>query len=182
MTQNLLTKTSKFLSLILRHQPDVIGVELDPEGWISIDELIAKANDHGKRWSPELLREVVAKSDKKRFALSDDGLRIRANQGHSVSGVDLNFEQKIPPAMLYHGTVEAFLESIRATGLDKRARHHVHLSADEMTATKVGSRRGRPVILKVAAGEMHQSGHKFYHSANGVWLVDSVPANFLTFP
>ncbi|WP_436717367.1 RNA 2'-phosphotransferase [Roseiconus lacunae] len=174
--------TSKFLSLVLRHRPEVIGVKLDPEGWICIDELISQANAHGKAITLELLHEVVATNDKKRFALSDDGLRIRASQGHSVSGVELNLEQKTPPKSLYHGTVAAFLDSIRATGLQKRSRHHVHLSPDEETATKVGSRRGKPIILRVAAENMHRDGHQFYLSANGVWLVDAVPPNYLTFP
>ncbi|WP_182871512.1 RNA 2'-phosphotransferase, partial [Rhodopirellula sp. JC639] len=109
-------------------------------------------------------------------------LRIRASQGHSVSGVELNLEQKTPPEILYHGTVAAFLDSIRVTGLQKRSRHHVHLSPDEETATKVGSRRGKPIILRVAAEAMHRDGHQFYLSANGVWLVDAVPPTYLTFP
>ncbi|TWU62018.1 RNA 2'-phosphotransferase [Crateriforma conspicua] len=177
-----LVSTSKFLSLVLRHRPEVIGAKLDPEGWLAIDELIAQANAHGKALTLELLHEVVATNDKKRFALSDDGLRIRASQGHSVSGVELNLEQKTPPEILYHGTVAAFLDSIRATGLQKRSRHHVHLSPDEETATKVGSRRGKPIILRVAAETMHRDGHRFYFSANGVWLVDAVPPTYLTFP
>ncbi|QEG02374.1 RNA 2'-phosphotransferase [Stieleria maiorica] len=176
-----LVSTSKFLSLVLRHRPEVIGAKLDPEGWLAIDELIAQANSHGKALTLELLHEVVATNDKKRFALSDDGLRIRASQGHSVSGVELNLEQQTPPEVLYHGTVAAFLDSIRATGLQKRSRHHVHLSPDEETATKVGSRRGKPIILRVAAETMHRDGHQFYLSANGVWLVDAVPPIYLTF-
>lgn len=180
-TKNLVS-TSKFLSLVLRHRPEVIGAKLDPEGWLCIDELIAQANSHGKALTLELLHEVVATNDKKRFALSEDGLRIRASQGHSVSGVELNLEQKTPPEILYHGTVAAFLDSIRATGLQKRSRHHVHLSPDEETATKVGSRRGKPIILRVAAENMHRDGHQFYLSANGVWLVDAVPPSYLTFP
>lgn len=177
-----LVSTSKFLSLVLRHQPEVIGVRLDRQGWLNIEELIAQANAHGKALTLERLHEVVATNDKKRFALSEDGLRIRASQGHSVSGVELNLEEKTPPETLYHGTVAAFLDSIRANGLQKRSRQHVHLSADEEIATKVGSRRGKPIILRVAAGAMRRDGHHFYLSANGVWLADAVPATYLTFP
>lgn len=175
-------RTSKFLSLVLRHQPEAIGMTLDEEGWLDINDLIANANVRGKKLSLELLHEVVATNDKKRFALSDDGLRIRASQGHSVMGVDLKLEETDPPETLYHGTVAAFIESIRASGLQKRSRNHVHLSADETTATKVGSRRGKPIILHVDAAAMRQNEHKFYLSANGVWLVESVPTNYLTFP
>ncbi|HBE70496.1 MAG TPA: RNA 2'-phosphotransferase, partial [Planctomycetaceae bacterium] len=172
-SNNKLVSTSKFLSLVLRHRPEVIGAKLDPEGWLAIDELIAQANAHGNAITRELLHEVVATNDKKRFALNEDGLRIRASQGHSVSGIEINLEQKTPPEILYHGTVAAFLDSIRATGLQKRSRHHVHLSPDEQTATKVGSRRGKPIILRVAAETMQRGGHRFYLSANGVWLVDA---------
>jgi putative RNA 2'-phosphotransferase len=177
-----LTATSKFLSLVLRHQPEVVGMQLDDEGWLDINQLIFNANERGNALSLELLHEVVATSDKKRFALSDDGLRIRANQGHSLANVDLKLDEAKPPQTLYHGTVAVFLESIRATGLQKRSRNHVHLSSDLATATKVGSRRGKPIVLQVDAGAMHQQGYLFYLSANGVWLVDAVPPQYLTFP
>lgn len=177
-----LTATSKFLSLVLRHQPEVVGMQLDDEGWLDINQLLSNANERGNALSLELLHEVVATSDKKRFALSDDGLRIRANQGHSLTNVDLKLDAAKPPQTLYHGTVAAFLESIRATGLQKRSRNHVHLSSDVATATKVGSRRGKPIVLQVDAAAMHQQGHIFYLSANGVWLVDAVPPQYLTFP
>ncbi|MEL6896720.1 MAG: RNA 2'-phosphotransferase [Planctomycetota bacterium] len=181
-TDKSLVSTSKFLSLVLRHQPDVVGMKLDDGGWLDIAQLIEAANQRGTRLSLELLHKVVATNDKKRFVLSDDGLRIRANQGHSVSGVDLKLAETTPPATLYHGTVAAFIESIRSTGLDKRSRNHVHLSADEATATKVGSRRGKPIILPVDAEAMHHDGHRFFLSSNGVWLVDAVPPSFLTIP
>ena len=157
-------------------------MNLDEEGWLDINQLIANANARGKNLTLELLHDVVATNDKKRFALSDDGLRIRASQGHSVSGVDLQLVEKTPADTLYHGTVAAFIESIHNVGLQKRSRNHVHLSADEATASKVGARRGKPIILHIAASAMHQDGHRFYLSANGVWLVDAVPANYLTFP
>jgi putative RNA 2'-phosphotransferase len=176
-----LTSTSKFLSLVLRHQPEVIGMQLDAEGWLPIDELIENANRQGKQFSLELLHEVVASCEKKRFALSEDGLKIRANQGHSVRDVELNLEAIAPPSVLYHGTVAAFLDSIRAHGLLKRSRNHVHLSADVETAKKVGARRGKPVILTIRSEAMHESGHIFYLSANGVWLTDAVPVLFIDF-
>jgi putative RNA 2'-phosphotransferase len=177
-----LDSTSKFLSLVLRHQPEVIGMQLDPEGWLPIDELIENANRKGNELSLELLHDVVASCEKKRFSLSDDGLKIRANQGHSVADVELNLELVTPPNQLFHGTVAAFIESIREQGLLKRSRNHVHLSADIETAKKVGARRGKPLILTIRTKAMHESGHSFYLSANGVWLTDAVPAQFIQFP
>ncbi|MCC6509888.1 MAG: RNA 2'-phosphotransferase [Pirellulaceae bacterium] len=180
--RNGLTTTSKFLSLVLRHQPEVVGMQLDPEGWLPIDELIENANRQGKQLTLELLHEVVASCEKKRFALSEDGLKIRANQGHSVPDVELNLEPLAPPSVLYHGTVAAFLESIGEQGLLKRSRNHVHLSADIETAKKVGARRGKPLILTIRADAMHAAGHAFYLSANGVWLTEAVPVLFIEFP
>ena len=156
-------------------------MQLDAEGWLPIDELIENSNRQGKQLSLELLHEVVASCEKKRFALSEDGLKIRANQGHSVRDIELNLEAVAPPSFLYHGTVAAFLDSIRAHGLLKRSRNHVHLSADVETAKKVGARRGKPVILTIRSEAMHQSGHSFYLSANGVWLTDAVPVSFIEF-
>ena len=173
--------TSKFLSLVLRHQPEVIGMQLDPEGWLPIDELIENANRKGNELSLELLHDVVASCEKKRFSLSDDGLKIRANQGHSVPDVELNLEPVTPPNQLFHGTVAAFIESIREQGLLKRSRNHVHLSADIETAKKVGARRGKPLVLTIRTEAMYESGHTFYLSANGVWLTDAVPAQFIQF-
>ena len=123
-------------------------------------------------------RLLADKHDCFPFAFSEDGQRVRASQGHSV-GVDLQFEPQVPPEFLYHGTPERFVESIRATGLHKGQRHHVHLSPDPQTAAKVGQRRGRPVVLPIRSGEMHRQGHVFYRSANGVWLVEHVPAHFI---
>jgi putative RNA 2'-phosphotransferase len=177
-----LISTSKFLSLVLRHRPEIVGMQLDPEGWLAIDELIKNGNRRGKQLSLELLHEVVATCEKKRFALSEDGLRIRANQGHSVPDIELNLQPVTPPSVLYHGTVATFLGSIRKQGLLKRSRHHVHLSSDIETAEKVGARRGKPVILIVHAAAMHAFGYTFYISANGVWLTGSVPASFIEFP
>lgn len=173
-------RISKFLSLVLRHDPSRIGITLDEAGWVDVDVLLAAAAAHGVSLSRDGLRELVASSDKQRFALSADGARIRANQGHSVP-VDLQLVPREPPARLYHGTVEAALDGIRAQGLVRRARHHVHLSPDLETATKVGARRGAPVILTVRAADMHAAGHTFYCSANGVWLTEHVPARFIQF-
>jgi putative RNA 2'-phosphotransferase len=173
-------KTSKFLSLVLRHEPQRVGLNLDSAGWASVAELLDAVNRHGLSLSLEELRYVVATNDKKRFAFSEDGLKIRASQGHSVE-VDLKYEPEVPPEFLFHGTPEKFLAPIRATGLNKGERHDVHLSPDEATATRVGQRRGRPVVLKIRAGEMHRAGHVFRRSANNVWLVDFVPAEFIEF-
>jgi putative RNA 2'-phosphotransferase len=178
MTENEITRTSKFLSLILRHQPERVGIKLDQAGWASVEQLLAAVNRHGVALTRDKLEHVVATNDKKRFAFSEDGLRIRASQGHSVN-VELKYEPQTPPEFLYHGTPERFVASIRETGLNKGQRHHVHLSPDLQTATKVGQRRGRPVVLKIRSGEMHRAGHAFYRSANGVWLVEQVPQQFI---
>jgi putative RNA 2'-phosphotransferase len=172
---------SKFLSYVLRHRPAAIGLELDAAGWADVDALIESAGRDGRRITRADLERVVRECDKQRFTLSDDGTRIRANQGHSVP-VELGLESAAPPEVLYHGTVGRFLAGIRAQGLLKGQRHHVHLSLDVTTAETVGRRRGVPVIIKVAAGTMHRAGHEFYQSANGVWLTDHVPPEFLTIP
>jgi putative RNA 2'-phosphotransferase len=141
---------SKFLSLVLRHQPELIGIVLDDAGWTDVDTLLAKARAKGTSITRDELVEIVKSSDKQRFALSSDGTRIRANQGHSVE-VELDLPPTPPPAVLLHGTVDKFLDSIRKTGLVKGSRHHVHLSADLETASKVGARRGKPVLLEIRA-------------------------------
>ncbi|APG31153.1 RNA 2'-phosphotransferase [Granulibacter bethesdensis] len=175
MTQSL-TTASKFLSYILRHKPDAIGLTLDPEGWANIQELIAKADI---TIDLELLHEVVNTSDKKRFAISNDGLYIRANQGHSIE-VDLGLEPVEPPEFLYHGTADRFLDSIKNNGLYPQNRQYVHLSADTDTANKVGQRHGKPVILTIHALQMHQKGHEFFQAQNGVWLTKSVPTEAIS--
>jgi len=170
---------SKFLSFVLRHKPDSIALVLDPQGWACIDDLIAKATAAGTSFSPDDLRRVVEISDKKRFSISDDGLRIRAAQGHSVS-VELGLAPQEPPSVLYHGTATRFVESILVQGLKPQSRQHVHLSLDEATARRVGQRHGKPAVLKVDARTMHGEGMRFYVADNGVWLTDHVPARFLT--
>jgi putative RNA 2'-phosphotransferase len=169
-------RTSKFLSFVLRHEPESIGVELDAHGWVEVETLLARAAANGRSISRAHLDEVVRTNDKRRFEI--DGSRIRASQGHSVE-VDLGYAPVEPPELLYHGTPEASVASILETGLERRSRHHVHLSADIATAEGVGERRGRAVVLVVRAGDMHRAGHLFFRSTNGVWLTSRVPPEFL---
>lgn len=179
MQQERARRISKYLSLVLRHDPAAAGVTLDEEGWVNVEDLLAGAARHGSSFTRAELEEVVQTSDKQRFALSANGERIRANQGHSIS-VELGLIAETPPEVLYHGTVERFLSSIMANGLDKRARQHVHLSPDVVTATRVGSRRGKAIILKIAAASMHSDGFSFFCSANGVWLTEEVPPQYIS--
>ena len=171
-------RLSKFMSLVLRHQPDLIGLDMDAQGWVKVDALLSGMRKKGHRIDRKLLEEVVANNDKKRFAFDETGELIRANQGHSIK-IELGYQPSEPPEILYHGTAKKFLNSIYATGLQKRSRHHVHLSADTTTAFKVGNRHGYPVIFEVLAQEMHAAGMEFFVSDNGVWLTDSVPAEYL---
>lgn len=174
-------RISRLLSLILRHEPEKIGIALDDAGWVDTAVLLAALRASGYDVDRSCLEEIVAASDKKRFAFNNDATRIRANQGHSVE-VDLKLESIVPPEFLWHGTVDRFLDSIRATGLEKRERHHVHLSADTSTASAVGSRRGKPVLLRVHSAEMHRDGMAFFRSENGVWLTGHVPPHYIDFP
>jgi putative RNA 2'-phosphotransferase len=180
MDEKARTNFSKFLSLVLRHRPEAIGIRLDGQGWIAIDTLLAQCCAHGRDISRPMLDEIVATNSKRRFAVSEDGLRIRASQGHSVK-VELGYDAAVPPDVLYHGTVAEAIRSIRARGLDRMRRHHVHLSPDTATAQAVGARRGKPVVLRVHAGRMHRDGHCFYLSANGVWLTPAVPPGYIDF-
>jgi putative RNA 2'-phosphotransferase len=173
------TEISKFLSFVLRHKPEAIGLVLDAEGWADIDLLIASANQSGQALTRPLLQEVVEANGKKRFTVSGDGLRIRAAQGHSTQSVAIAHVEKQPPEFLYHGTATRFLDSIREKGLLPGSRHYVHLSEDEETATAVGQRYGKPVVLKVKALLMQQQGFTFYLADNGVWLTESVPIRFI---
>lgn len=172
------TAASKFLSFVLRHRPESIGITLDPGGWVDIEVLLKACNQHGRALSRAVLLEIVATSPKQRFAISDDGLRVRANQGHSTR-VELGHAPAEPPEVLFHGTVAGLLPSIRSQGLLRMARHHVHLSADEATARAVGGRRGSPVVLTVAARAMCAAGHPFFVTPNQVWLTDRVPPEFI---
>ncbi|MGW8389545.1 RNA 2'-phosphotransferase [Pseudoduganella sp. HUAS MS19] len=169
---------SKFLSLVLRHKPEQIGLVLDQNGWASIDELIALAHARGTDLSRPQIESIVENNNKKRFAISADGTKIRANQGHSFD-IALGLPPQSPPERLYHGTATRFLASIRESGLHAGSRQHVHLSSDLETAEKVGSRHGKPAVLTVESGQMARNGHLFYRSENGVWLTESVPAAYL---
>jgi putative RNA 2'-phosphotransferase len=173
-----LIRLGKYLAKYLRHAPHELGLTLQPGGWVSVDDLLSAAEAHGFPVSYDDLVECVETNDKQRFAFDVSGEMIRANQGHSVE-VDLPLEEREPPEVLYHGTVERFLLAILQEGLVRGQRHHVHLSKDGETARKVGARRGKPVILAVAAGRMHRDGHRFYLSSNGVWLTDAVPPGYL---
>lgn len=172
------TELSKFLSFVLRHKPDSIGLLLDHQGWASVEDLIAKGNAAGTRFRRADLLQIVETSDKKRFSLSDDGLNIRAAQGHSVA-VDLGLSPVEPPGVLYHGTATRSVDSILLQGLTPQARQQVHLSVDEVTAHRVGQRHGKQATLRVEAGRMHAKGFKFFMADNGVWLTDHVPPEFL---
>ncbi|MBQ7215469.1 MAG: RNA 2'-phosphotransferase [Synergistaceae bacterium] len=177
MSSKNLERTSKFISLILRHNPAVIGITLDSHGWADVDELI---NGVSKKYplDREILSQIVANDKKGRYSFSEDGQHIRANQGHSIN-VDVDLQQKDPPEILYHGTGEKSAPSIEAQGLTPQTRLYVHLSLTPEDARKVGQRHGRPVIYAVKSGDMAKSGHNFYISANGVWLVKNVPPEFL---
>ena len=167
--------------MVLRHRPEAIGIQLDSNGWINVDELLTAMDRHGRTISRFELESVVRNNDKQRFAFSDDGIRIRANQGHSVL-IDLGYEPAIPPEILLHGTPEYAVAAIKREGLKKMNRHHVHLHVDAKTTIEVGQRRGRPILLRVKAFEMHEHGFSFYVTPNHVWLVDEVPPEFIEFP
>jgi putative RNA 2'-phosphotransferase len=172
-------KASKFLAYVLRHHPEKIGIQLDSAGWVDVNILLTALKNTGwLTFDRKQLDHVVETNNKKRFAYSDDGKMIRASQGHSVD-VELKLEEKVPPDQLYHGTVSRFLASIYSQGLIKGQRQHVHLSADIETARQVGSRRGSPVVLTILAKEMFEDGFEFFLSANGVWLTDHVPSEYL---
>ncbi|WP_369234665.1 RNA 2'-phosphotransferase [Streptomyces sp. R21] len=179
MDERRTVKVSKYLSKHLRHQPERIGLTLGEGGWVEIETLIAAAAAHGFRFTRAELDHVIATNDKRRFAV--EGTRIRASQGHSVD-IDLGLPPATPPAYLYHGTVARSLDAIRTEGLRPMNRHAVHLSPDCETATRVGARRGRPVVLSVDTGAMHRDGHVFHVSENGVWLTEAVPPRYLRFP
>lgn len=173
-----LTKLSKFMSLVLRHSPETIGLTLDENGWARTSELIKKMTEHGKQIDRETLEHIVATNNKKRFAFSEGGKRIRANQGHSLS-VDLGYTEQQPPEKLYHGTSQNNIEAIFSTGIQKMNRHHVHLSADKTTARTVGTRHGEPVVLTIDSQSMVNENYSFFCSENCVWLVDEVPVRFI---
>ena len=175
-----MSRDSKFLSRVLRHEPELIEIQLDPQGWVSVDDLLRRLKKAGRGLTRDQLQEIVQTNDKKRFTFSSDGHRIRAAQGHSVD-VDLGLSPLVPPNVLYHGTAAQNLDAIFQMGLNPSRRRQVHLSLDQETAIRVGQRHGKPVVLRVDAGNMHAAGHVFTCSDNGVWLTDSVPAAYLGF-
>ncbi len=174
-----LKKTSVFISLILRHKPEFIGISLDRHGWANVQELIDGINKTGK-YSIDMsaLEEIVRTDNKQRYSFNEDKTKIRANQGHSIN-VDVELNEAVPPEILYHGTGEKYVESINTEGLKPMSRLYVHLSKDIDTAVNVGKRHGKPVVYKIFAGEMHRQGYKFYLSENGIWLTKTVPVNFI---
>jgi putative RNA 2'-phosphotransferase len=177
--ENVNVRISKFLSLVLRHSPETINLNMDRNGWVSINELIENANKYkNMRLTVDLIKTIVKNNDKQRFIISDDGEKIRANQGHSLT-VDLELESKTPPDILYHGTASRFLDSILKNGLNSMSRQYVHLSSTEETALTVGKRHGNPIILYINAKKMNEDGYKFYLSENNIWLVDKVPAKYI---
>ena len=173
------TKLSKFISLVLRHKPEEIGLTLDSNGWARVDELIKKANNHKFTFTLEDLQRVVAENDKKRFSFSEDGKMIRANQGHSIE-VDLKLEVTSPPDVLYHGTATRFLGLIMAQGLKPMQRHDVHMTENVDTAVATGKRHGSPIVLQINAAQMDIDGIEFRRSENGVWLTPHVDPMYIT--
>ena len=172
-----LKETSKYMSLILRHKPETIGISLDEHGWANVDELIAGISKTHEI-NMDILEEIVGSDEKQRYSFNDDKTKIRANQGHSIQ-VDVELEEKEPPMILWHGTGEKFVASIDEQGLIPKSRLYVHLSQDEETAFKVGTRHGKPVLYMVKAADMFKDGYKFYLSKNGVWLTKEVPVKYL---
>ncbi len=173
-----LTDTSRYISLLLRHKPQVAGITLDAHGWAEVDALIAAVNKTHPL-TRETLEKIVSEDEKGRYAFSEDGRRIRACQGHSIP-VDVELRRETPPAVLYHGTAEKYTSAIEAQGLLPRTRLYVHLSPDRATAVKVGSRHGTPVVYAVDTAKMTTDGYDFYISENGVWLTKAVPVKYLT--
>ena len=181
MNEKQTKSTSKFLSLVLRHQPDTLGITLSESGWVSVESLLIAMSKNGKTITREQLQTVVSTNDKQRFEFNADGKQIRARQGHSVE-VELGYEPTEPPEFLYHGTPGKVVSDIRKTGLKKQKRHDVHLHENTNTASEAGGRRGKPVLLVIRSKEMFDQGYKFYVTDNKVWLTDSVPAEFIDFP
>lgn len=172
------TKISKFVSLVLRHKPENIGLTLSKDGWANVDELIEKIKSIGKNIDKDILERVVLYNDKKRFSFNENHTLIRANQGHSINA-DLQFEEKEPPEILFHGTSINNIDSIKQEGIKKMGRLHVHLSLTEEIAKKVGERYGKPAIIKINAKKMYEDGIKFYLSENKVWLCDYVDSKYI---
>lgn len=172
-------KIGKYISLILRHKPWAIGIELDKNGWADTKELIEGVSKKYPDFNMEQLEYIVFNNDKKRYSFNEDKSKIRARQGHSIN-VDVELKEAEPPKFLYHGTAQRFLDSIMCDGLVPKSRLYVHLSKDEATAEKVGKRHGKPVVLKIETGRMADDGFKFYLSENEVWLTKTVPPQYFS--
>ena len=172
------TGLSRFIALILRHKPEAVGITLDEQGWASVSELLSGINASGNEIDMQMLEEIVAEDEKQRYSFNADKTKIHANQGHSVN-VDVELKKAEPPEILFHGTGEKFVSSIKSEGLKPKSRLYVHLSKDRETAVKVGSRHGKPVVFEVNSGEMSRNGFEFFLSENGVWLTKIVPAEYL---
>ncbi|MDV9617784.1 RNA 2'-phosphotransferase [Clostridioides difficile] len=171
-------KLSIFISLILRHKPEIIGIKLDDYGYADVNELIEKINNTGRNINIEILEQIVKEDNKQRYSFNDDRSKIRANQGHSIN-VNVELRELEPPKYLYHGTATRFLDNIKNEGIIKQSRLYVHLSRDIDTAIKVGKRHGTPVILKINTGKMYENGYKFYLSENNVWLCEYIPFKYV---
>ncbi|HFL2524774.1 TPA: RNA 2'-phosphotransferase [Clostridioides difficile] len=171
-------KLSIFISLILRHKPETIGIKLDDYGYADVNELIEKINNTGRNINIEILEQIVKEDNKQRYSFNDDRSKIRANQGHSIN-VNVELRELEPPKYLYHGTATRFLDNIKNEGIIKQSRLYVHLSRDIDTAIKVGKRHGTPVILKINTGKMYENGYKFYLSENNVWLCEYIPFKYV---
>lgn len=171
-------KLSIFISLILRHKPEIIGIKLDEYGYADVNELIEKINNAGRNINIEILEQIVKEDNKQRYSFNEDRSKIRANQGHSIN-IDVELKELEPPEYLYHGTVTRFLDNIKNEGIIKQSRLYVHLSRDIDTAIKVGKRHGTPVILKINTGKMYENGYKFYLSENNVWLCEYIPFKYV---
>ncbi len=178
ISEKQITYISKFLSLVLRHKPETIGIELDQNGWADVDTLLKYSNSYGIKFDKEILKHIVETNSKKRFAFNETFDRIRASQGHSIE-IELGYTSQKPPVILYHGTSEKSVQSILDTGLEKQSRQQVHLSADIETAIKVGQRHGKTFVFRVLAEQMYKDKFEFFYSANGVWLTDTVPTKYL---
>lgn len=178
---NRLVRTSKFLSYVLRHNPDALGLDVEPGGWVDVGDLLDRAREQGRSLDRTLLEQVIAHGDKERFSLSDDRTKIRANYGHSID-VDLDLTPTPPPPTLYHGTARAALSSIQQEGLLPQSRQYVHLSSTPEEAQTVGRRHGPPVVLRVEAQRMHEAGFTLYQSTEAVWLTQRIPPRFLQIP
>lgn len=177
MSEKELKETSKFISLILRHKPDTIGITLDEHGWANVDELVAGIAKT-QAFNMEMLEQIVAEDEKQRYSFNEDKTLIRANQGHSIP-VDVELNEVRPPEILFHGTGEKYVVAIDEQGLVPKSRLYVHLSSNAETAWKVGQRHGKPVVYKVRSGDMFKDGFVFFCSVNGVWLTEKVPAQYL---